>query len=101
MEIAIPLDEEPYERILDVEGVIEEGSSAEMNFGGLASPAEPAHFEPTSIEWHEYDPLVEDPDADAGDPVDFYERHEDEVHEQAIENQADRYRDRWGGHPDV
>jgi hypothetical protein len=101
MEIVIAIDEKPFERILDVEGVAHEGSSPSINYGGLPSPGEPPRFEVTSVEWHEYDPLVEDPDADPGDPVAFFERHEEEVHEQALENKQQRYDDRWGGHPDV
>ena len=96
MEIVIPIDDEPWERILDVEGVAHEGSSPSMNYGGLPSPGEPPRFEVTNVEWHEYDPLD-----GQGDPVEFYERHEEEVHDQALENEQQRYDDRWAGHPDV
>jgi hypothetical protein len=33
--------------------------------------------------------------------VEFYERHEEEVHDQALEMQQARSEGRWGGHPDV
>jgi len=101
MEIVVAIDEEPFERILEVDGVAHEGSSPNMNYGGLPSPGEPPRFEVADVDWHEYDPLVEDPDADPGDPVEFYERHEAEVHDQALENKQQRYDNRWGSHPDV
>lgn len=116
MEIVIPIDDEPWERILDVEGVAHEGSSPNMNYGGLPSPGEPPHFEVTNVEWHEYDPLDGEGSTDrsrselssqpregdlTGDPVEFYVRHEEEVHDQALENKQKRYDDRWAYHPDV
>ena len=101
MEIVIAIDEEPDERILEVEGVVHEGSSASMNYGGLPSPGEPATFEPTHIEWHEDDPVLLDEDEEVGDPVTFYEEHDAEVHDQALEMQQARSEGRWGDHPDV
>jgi len=101
MEIVVPIDEEPYERILEVEGVAHEGSSPSMNYGGLPSPGEPPRFEITSVEWHEDDPVLNDPDAEVEDPVRFYERHDGEIHDQALDMEAARSEGRWGDHPDV
>ena len=89
MEIVIPIDDEPWERILEVEGVAQEGSEPNMNYGGLPSPGEPPRFEVTHVEWHEYDPLDGE-----GDPVEFYEEHEAKVHDQALEQASDHAQDR-------
>jgi len=54
-----------------------------------------------SDEWHEDDAVLNDPDKEVGDPVTFYEEHDGEVHDQALEMQQARSEGRWGDHPDV
>jgi len=87
-EAVISLDEEPWERLLDVEGVAHEGSSPSMNYGGLPQPGEAPHFEVTDVSWSDYDPVDSE---ERGDPVLFYEQHEDEIHEQALEAAQEQY----------
>lgn len=96
MEIVVSIDQEPYERILEVDGTFHEGSKPKMNYGGLPQPGEPPTFSPTDVEWHESDPLD-----GKGDVDEFYESHEEEVHRQALEKESKRYENRMGSHPDV
>jgi hypothetical protein len=101
MEIVVGIDQPPYERILEVSGTAHSGSSPSMNYGGLPQPGTPPRFETKEVEWHDDDPLASDPDADAGDPVEFFERHDEEIHDQALENEQQRYDNRYATHPDV
>lgn len=90
-EAVITLDEEPWERLLMIEGVVHEGSSPNMNYGGLPDPGEPARFEPTNVEWSEHDPK-----GGEGDPMEWYEANDKEIDEQAMEEARKEARGGFG-----
>lgn len=83
MEIAVPIDSDPWERLLEVEVSIDH-ASATRNYPGHTET------EVTSVEWSEHDPIDEDERMDA---VLFYEENEDYVQEAAREQAEQDERD--------
>lgn len=79
VEIAIPLDEEPWERLLIVDASINHARQTRTYPGHT-------HTEISGVEWSEHDPV---PDAERAHPVMFYEAHEDQVREKAFEKVRD------------
>lgn len=79
VEVVVPLDEEPWERLLLIDGRIEH-SPPTRHYPGHTE------VEAMSVEWSEYDPV--DPE-DRQDPLLFFEDHEDEIMDQLFERVRD------------
>ena len=79
VEITIPLDEEPWERLLIVDAIIDHVSQTRTYPGHT-------HTEIVSVEWSEHDPV---PAEERGDPVLLFEEHEEQIREDAFEKVRD------------
>lgn len=90
-EVVIPLDEEPYERILDVDASPEPGRPAKRT--GRPSnchPAEPATPGIHEVRFAENDPVPEDRGTEVS--AEFFSEHEDTIAEQVLQLEERRHR---------
>ena len=90
-EVVISVDEEPYERILDVKASPSPGRSAKRN--GPPSkcyPAEGATPGIRDVKFSKHDPV--NPGGDV--PESFFSEHDGEIAEQVIAEEAKRERER-------